>query len=197
MKGLKTWDWPQTWYLGPSNMALSIPLGLVTTGALGGTHQAASHHNTVRGLCTGVLIYIYLVMMQLSLVSEFSHHKDILLMKLYITVLVDLFLVSLMLTWYYVLSSHTRPGSVKTCIYEGAKSFFPSNTSAMDLNQLTQADIVLTTYDVLKEDLSHDSDRHDGDRRCMRFQKRFRRPSVLLLLLMSFMNCSDRKYYLI
>lgn len=57
----------------------------------------------------------------------------------------------------------------------------------MDLNQLTHADIVLTTYDVLKEDLSHDSDRHDGDRRCMRFQKRFLRPSVLLLLLMSFM----------
>lgn len=34
------------------------------------------------------------------------------------------------------------------------------------------ADIVLTTYDVLKEDLSHDFDRHGGDRHFLRFQKR-------------------------
>lgn len=45
----------------------------------------------------------------------------------------------------------------------------------MDISELISADIVLTTYDVLKEDLSHDSDRHEGDRRIMRFQKRFLR----------------------
>lgn len=68
----------------------------------------------------------------------------------------------------------------------------------MDLNQLTHADIVLTTYDVLKEDLSHDSDRHDGDRPFMRFQKRFLRTPVLLLLLISFLIfCTDRKHDLI
>lgn len=43
----------------------------------------------------------------------------------------------------------------------------------MDISNLITADIVLTTYDVLKEDLSHDSDRNEGDRRVMRFQKRF------------------------
>lgn len=42
----------------------------------------------------------------------------------------------------------------------------------MDISELVDADIVLTTYDVLKEDLSHDSDRYDGDRRSMRFEKR-------------------------
>lgn len=50
-----------------------------------------------------------------------------------------------------------------------------SDTSVMDISELISADIVLTTYDVLKEDLSHDSDRHEGDRRIMRFQKRFLR----------------------
>lgn len=43
----------------------------------------------------------------------------------------------------------------------------------MDIGELISSDIVLTTYDVLKEDLSHDSDRHEGDRRFLRFQKRF------------------------
>ncbi|XP_030929700.1 E3 ubiquitin-protein ligase SHPRH-like isoform X2 [Quercus lobata] len=42
-----------------------------------------------------------------------------------------------------------------------------------DISELVGADIVLTTYDVLKEDLSHDSDRHEGDRCLMRFQKRY------------------------
>lgn len=43
----------------------------------------------------------------------------------------------------------------------------------MDISDLASADIVITTYDVLKEDLSHDSDRHEGDRHLLRFQKRF------------------------
>ena len=42
-----------------------------------------------------------------------------------------------------------------------------------NLNDLVDEDIVLTTYDVLKSDLSHDSDRYHGDRRSMRFQKRY------------------------
>lgn len=77
----------------------------------------------------------------------------------------DLFIVI-----YY--SSHTRPGSLKTCVYEGLRDTSLSNKSVIDISELVNADIVLTTYDVLKEDLSHDSDRHEGDRRFMRFQKR-------------------------
>ena len=69
--------------------------------------------------------------------------------------------------------SHTYPGSLKICIYEGVRSTSLSKASAVDISKLISADIVLTTYDVLKEDLSHDSDRHEGDRRFMRFQKRF------------------------
>lgn len=42
----------------------------------------------------------------------------------------------------------------------------------LQVNELVSFDIVLTSYDVLKDDLSHDSDRHDGDRRLMRYQKR-------------------------
>ena len=40
------------------------------------------------------------------------------------------------------------------------------------MTDISTADVVLTTYDVLKEDLSHDFDRRDGDRRFLRFQKR-------------------------
>lgn len=68
--------------------------------------------------------------------------------------------------------SHTRPGSLKTCVYEGVRDTSLSNKSLTDISELVNADIVLTTYDVLKEDLSHDSDRHEGDRRFLRFQKR-------------------------
>lgn len=69
--------------------------------------------------------------------------------------------------------SHTRPGSLKVCVYEGVKNPSLSDASTVDISELVSADIVLTTYDVLKEDLSHDCDRHEGDRRLMRFQKRF------------------------
>ncbi|XP_055960174.1 putative disease resistance protein RGA3 [Mercurialis annua] len=42
------------------------------------------------------------------------------------------------------------------------------------LVNLSNADIVLTTYDVLKEDLLHDSDRHEGDRHFLRLRKRWK-----------------------
>lgn len=60
---------------------------------------------------------------------------------------------------------------MKVCIYEGARNL-DSLALKVDTAELAAADIVLTTYDVLKEDLSHDSDRHDGDRHFLRFQKK-------------------------
>ncbi|XP_062092301.1 uncharacterized protein LOC133798119 isoform X2 [Humulus lupulus] len=75
--------------------------------------------------------------------------------------------------WHAEIIRHTRPGSLKTYIYEGVRDTSLSNKSIIDINELVSADIVLTTYDTLKEDLSHDSDRHEGDRRIMRFQKRY------------------------
>jgi len=68
--------------------------------------------------------------------------------------------------------SHTRLGSLITCIYEGVRNASLSEEPMIDITELLNADIVLTTYDVLKEDLTHDFDRHDGDRHCLRFQKR-------------------------
>ncbi|KAJ4793189.1 E3 ubiquitin-protein ligase SHPRH [Rhynchospora pubera] len=74
--------------------------------------------------------------------------------------------------WHSEIIRHTRAGSLKVCIYEGARNL-DSLVPKTDITELVAADIVLTTYDVLKEDLSHDSDRHDGDRRFLRFQKKY------------------------
>ncbi|ONM60590.1 zinc ion binding [Zea mays] len=75
--------------------------------------------------------------------------------------------------WHSEITRHTRPGSLKVCIYEGARNLDPSTIQKNDMTEIITADVVLTTYDVLKEDLSHDFDRHDGDRRFLRFQKRY------------------------
>ncbi|XP_058207401.1 uncharacterized protein LOC131320657 isoform X5 [Rhododendron vialii] len=75
--------------------------------------------------------------------------------------------------WHAEITRHTNPGSLKTCVYEGVRNTSLTYTSRIDITELLGADIVLTTYDVLKEDLSHDADRHEGDRRMMRFQKRY------------------------
>lgn len=77
----------------------------------------------------------------------------------------------MVLTFLFYIS-YTRTGSLKICIYEGARNLTSSITLKNEEKKLATADIVLTTYDVLKEDLSHDSDRHEGDRRFMRFQKK-------------------------
>ncbi|ERN04198.1 E3 ubiquitin-protein ligase SHPRH isoform X1 [Amborella trichopoda] len=75
--------------------------------------------------------------------------------------------------WQTEIARHMKIGSLKTCVYEGVRGSSLSNNLKFDMDKLAGSDIVLTTYDVLKEDLSHDSDRHDGDRRFMRFQKRY------------------------
>lgn len=75
--------------------------------------------------------------------------------------------------WHAEIIRHTNPGSLKTYIYEGVRNASLPNVASAEISELFSSDIVLTTYDVLKEDLSHDSDRHEGDRRLMRFQKRY------------------------
>ncbi|KAF8397100.1 hypothetical protein HHK36_016007 [Tetracentron sinense] len=92
--------------------------------------------------------------------------------------------------WHTEIIRHTNPGSLKTYVYEGVRNASLSNTS-MDISELVSADIVLTTYDVLKEDLSHDSDRHEGDRRFMRFQKRYPVVPTLLTKIFWWRICLD------
>ncbi|CAN6200289.1 unnamed protein product [Urochloa humidicola] len=75
--------------------------------------------------------------------------------------------------WHSEITRHTRPGSLKVYIYEGARNLDLVTIQKIDMTEISTADVVLTTYDVLKEDLSHDFDRHDGDRRFLRFQKRY------------------------
>lgn len=89
----------------------------------------------------------------------------------------------------YLSCSHTRPGSLRICIYEGVREVSLLNSSAMDINELVSADIVLTTYDVLRDDLSHDSERHEGDRRLMRYGKRFLSSNNFSVSLPSYICC--------
>ncbi|GJV92798.1 E3 ubiquitin protein ligase SHPRH [Tanacetum coccineum] len=70
--------------------------------------------------------------------------------------------------WHAEITRHTRPGSLKVLVYEGVKTTPSSSKSVTKIGELLAADIVLTTYDVLKEDLFHDTDRHEGDRHLMR-----------------------------
>ncbi|KAL2317565.1 hypothetical protein Fmac_031441 [Flemingia macrophylla] len=93
--------------------------------------------------------------------------------------------------WHDEIIRHTHQGSLKTCVYEGVRDASLSNTSLMDISDLASADIVLTTYDTLKEDLSHDSDRHEGDRHFLRFQKRYPVIPTLLTRIYWWRVCLD------
>ncbi|KAL8154369.1 hypothetical protein V2J09_012129 [Rumex salicifolius] len=75
--------------------------------------------------------------------------------------------------WHAEINRHTVPGSLTTLIYEGVREASLSESRALSVGELIDADIVLTTYDILKADLSHDSERHEGDRRLMRYKKRY------------------------
>ncbi|KAI3991562.1 hypothetical protein MKX01_040572 [Papaver californicum] len=98
---------------------------------------------------------------------------------------------SILQQWHAEINRHTEPGSLKICIYEGVRNASLSATSTMDICELINADIVLTTYDVLKGDLSHDCDRHEGDRRLMRFKKRYPVVPTLLTRIFWWRICLD------
>ncbi|MQM06650.1 hypothetical protein Taro_039477 [Colocasia esculenta] len=93
--------------------------------------------------------------------------------------------------WNSEIIRHIKPGSLKIHIYEGARNLSSSSNLRTDMSELASFDIVLTTYDVLKEDLSHDSDRHDGDRRSMRFQKKYPVIPTLLTRISWWRLCLD------
>ncbi|GMH27024.1 hypothetical protein Nepgr_028867 [Nepenthes gracilis] len=93
--------------------------------------------------------------------------------------------------WHAEIIRHTNPGSLRTCIYEGVGNAYLTNSSPVDISELVNADIVLTSYDVLKEDLSHDCDRHEGDRRLMRYEKRYPVIPTLLTRIFWWRICLD------
>ncbi|KAI3800036.1 hypothetical protein L1987_35343 [Smallanthus sonchifolius] len=93
--------------------------------------------------------------------------------------------------WHAEITRHTRPGSLKVLVYEGVKTTSFSSKSIPKIGELITADIVLTTYDVLREDLSHDTDRHEGDLRLMRYQKRYPVIPTLLTRIFWWRLCLD------
>ncbi|EPS69408.1 chromatin remodeling complex subunit [Genlisea aurea] len=93
--------------------------------------------------------------------------------------------------WHSEILRHTKKGALKTCVYEGVRSTSFSDVPAVSIDDLLNADIVLTTYDVLKEDLPHDSERHEGDRRFMRFMKRYPVIPTLLTRVLWWRVCLD------
>ncbi|KAK9061003.1 hypothetical protein SSX86_018183 [Deinandra increscens subsp. villosa] len=93
--------------------------------------------------------------------------------------------------WHAEITRHTRPGSLKVLVYEGVKTTSFSSKPVPKIGELITADIVLTTYDVLREDLSHDTDRHEGDRRLMRYQKKYPVIPTLLTRIFWWRLCLD------
>ncbi|KAL0316994.1 UNVERIFIED_CONTAM: E3 ubiquitin-protein ligase SHPRH [Sesamum angustifolium] len=87
--------------------------------------------------------------------------------------------------------NHTNPGSLRICVYGGVRHTSFSDEPVIDIDELLSADIVLTTYDVLKEDLPHDSERHEGDRRIMRYKKRYPVVPTLLTRVFWWRICLD------
>ncbi|KAG8380997.1 hypothetical protein BUALT_Bualt06G0075000 [Buddleja alternifolia] len=97
----------------------------------------------------------------------------------------------ILLQWHAEILRHTRPGSLRICVYEGVRHTSFSDEPVTDINELLSADIVLTTYEVLKEDLPHDSERHEGDRRFMRYKKRYPVVPTLLTRVLWWRICLD------
>jgi E3 ubiquitin-protein ligase SHPRH len=63
--------------------------------------------------------------------------------------------------WKEEITRHVQPGALKVVVYDGQPQPRPGQKWAASITtaaDLAAADIVLTTYDVLKKDLHHDSD---------------------------------------
>ncbi|PIN24826.1 DEAD box-containing helicase-like transcription factor/DNA repair protein [Handroanthus impetiginosus] len=97
----------------------------------------------------------------------------------------------ILLQWHAEILRHTKPGSLRICVYGGVRHTSFTDEPVTDINELLSADIVLTTYDVLKADLPHDSERHEGDRRNMRYKKRYPVVPTLLTRIFWWRICLD------
>ncbi|KAI8112832.1 hypothetical protein M9434_004152 [Picochlorum sp. BPE23] len=80
--------------------------------------------------------------------------------------------VSILSQWEGEIEKHVIPGSLKVMKYLGQEQPWSSKESAIVSPQdLAVADIVLTTYDVLRQDLYRNPDRTEG--RSLRYEKRY------------------------
>ncbi|KAL2642434.1 hypothetical protein R1flu_010021 [Riccia fluitans] len=88
--------------------------------------------------------------------------------------------------WQEEIQRHTVPGSIRVMVYEGAGKGARLVRSPLDTDHamsskpemiaahdLAAADIVLTTYDTLRTDLSHEPDKTKVVKRSMRYFKRY------------------------
>lgn len=86
---------------------------------------------------------------------------------------------SILRQWQDEIERHVIPGTLKVMVYNGQPQplFGGSHTrieSPVTAEDLAQADIVLTTYDVLRKDLYHDSDiAVDSASRVLRHRKKY------------------------
>eukprot|EP00250_Pteridium_aquilinum_P010690 c19568_g2_i1 orf=83-3961(+) len=85
--------------------------------------------------------------------------------------------------WQEEITRHTKKGSLKVIVYEGFQRGIGMQSDdevmgtkygkVVGAHQLAMADIVLTTYNTLQADLSHDMDGDDSLQRAMRYIKRY------------------------
>ncbi|GAB4820920.1 hypothetical protein N2152v2_007966 [Parachlorella kessleri] len=76
--------------------------------------------------------------------------------------------------WHDEIQRHIRPGAMKVLIYHGQAQLGPSSYkhSLVTAADLAAADIVLTTYDVLKRDLYHNPE-GDEAQKALRHRKKY------------------------
>ncbi|KAJ7548808.1 hypothetical protein O6H91_07G028200 [Diphasiastrum complanatum] len=110
---------------------------------------------------------------------------------------------SILHQWQEEIKMHTKRGALRVIVYQGVgKGCFTvtdSKTTAAEKSyrfgivcaaDLAAADIVITTYDILRSDLFHDANMLDANR-CLRYNKRYRMIPTPLTKLRWWRICLD------